>query len=125
MRNANELHAAMLVAVQSYREAEQNVVLLFAEINASHAYRELGHASINEYMEREFGFSDAKTRQFLMLARAMSSMPELRREIQRARTARVEAPSPLEPLTPVLETMSDVRVRMDVFAGKQPASPRR
>jgi 5-methylcytosine-specific restriction endonuclease McrA len=42
-----------------------------------------------------------------------SSRTELRREIQRARTARVEVPNLLEPPPPVLETMSDVRVRMD------------
>ena len=154
MRNAHELHAAMQRAVQQYQEAEHNVVTLFAEIFRTHAYRELGYAQIDEYMEQAFGFSDSKTRQFLMLARAMQAMPELaeavqardlewtkavdvaraatprsaaawvgkaksssraelRREIQRARTARVQAPSLLDPPAPVLETMSDVRVRMD------------
>ena len=154
MRNAHELHAAMQSAVQCYREAEQNVVTLFAEINSRHAYRELGYAAINDYMEQAFGFSDSKTRQFLMLARAMESMPalaeavekrelewtkavdvaraatprsaaawvgkakhssraELRQEIQRARSARVQAPSLLKPATSTLETMTDVRLRMD------------
>ena len=154
MRNAHELHAAMQAAVQRYREAEQDIVTLFAEMSASHAYRAFGYSTIQEYMEQEFGFSDSKTRQFLMLARAMSALPELaeavesrelewtkavdvaraatpqsaaawvgraktssraelRREIHRARSARIEAPSLLEAPAPVLETMSDVRVRVD------------
>ena len=160
MRNAHELHAAMRIAVQQYREAEQNVVLIFAELLQSHAYRELGysfiHEYIHEYMETEFGFSDSKTRQFAMLARAIKTMPELaeavekrelewtkavdvaraatprsaaawvgkaksssraelRREIQRARSARMEAPSLLEPTAPTLETMTDIRLRMDAI----------
>ena len=154
MRDARQLHAAMLVAVQSYREAEQNIVTLFAELLARHTYRELGYAFIHEYMDREFGFSDSKTRQFVLLARAMDTMPELaeavhkrelewtkavdvaraatprsaaawvgkaksssraelRQEIRRARTARVEVPSFLDSPAVPLETMSDVRVRMD------------
>ena len=154
MRSAHELHAAMRSAVAHYRQAEQNIVTLFAEMLARESFRELGFASPQEYMEREFEFSESKTRQFLMLARAMTTMPalaeavekrelewtkavdvartatprsaaawvgraksssraELRREIQRAKAAHVDAPSWLDPAEPALETMSDVRVRMD------------
>lgn len=73
-----EVHAALLQALDALRRAESRAVLWFAEVLKRRLYRPLGYTTMELYAAGELGFSDAKTRQFLRLARQLEELPAVR-----------------------------------------------
>jgi len=73
-----EVHAALLQALDALRRAESRAVLWFAEVLKRRLYRPLGYATMELYAAGELGFSAAKTRQFLRLARQLEELPAVR-----------------------------------------------
>lgn len=73
-----EVHVALLDSLDVLRRAESRAVLWFAEVLKRRLYHPLGYASMELYAAGELGFSDAKTRQFLRLARQLDDLPAVR-----------------------------------------------
>lgn len=71
-------HQDLVAALERLRSAERSAVTLFADILRRGWYRRLGHATMELYARRALGLSDAKTRQFLRLARALEELPTTR-----------------------------------------------
>lgn len=77
------IHDQLKAAVLELERAEKNAVTLFAEIMRRRLYRDLGHGTILLYAMKELGFSQSKTYQFIRLAEALESLPQLKRAVAR------------------------------------------
>jgi hypothetical protein len=82
-RAAAEVHRRLEAAIREYRQAEKNVVSLFAEILHGRLFVELGYSNIVSYSTQALGFSRAKTSEFMQLSKAMREMPALKRAVER------------------------------------------
>ena len=74
---AAKVHARLEQALAEMQRAEQNAVLLFAEILRRKLYRDLGYSSIHAYACDALKFSESKTYQFLRLAQSLEKLPVL------------------------------------------------
>lgn len=77
-RHPQRLHRELRAALAHLRAAEQSAVTLFARVLREGAHRRLGYATIELYATQGLGLSEAKTRQFLRLARALDDLPATR-----------------------------------------------
>ena len=75
---AAKVHKSLVRSLQILENAQQCAVLWFAEILRRRLYRELGHATINQYAMGELGFSKSKTRDFIRLAGQLEKLPAVR-----------------------------------------------
>ncbi len=82
-RPARHIHESLLEALSALRRAEQNAVLLFAELLKHRLYRDLGYATIHLYASEALGFSRRKTYQFIRLANSLEQLPELKASIKK------------------------------------------
>ncbi len=93
---ANEVHSALKSALQALEKAQQGAVLWFGEILDRKLYLELGYSSINQYAERELGFSATRTGDFIMLCRRLKKLPRVKAKVESGElgytAARVLAP---------------------------------
>ena len=100
-----EVHAALLQALDALRRAESRAVLWFAEVLKRRLYRPLGYASMELYAAGELGFSDAKTRQFLRLARQLEELPAVREAVADGSLAWTKARTVASVATPETESI--------------------
>ena len=81
-RTAQQVHSALLAAIEQLKRAEKSAVLQFAEIRQRRLYRDLGYSCIQSYASEAFGFSDNKARQFIRLAESFEALPKLKRALK-------------------------------------------
>ena len=95
-QSANEVHLALKSALQALEKAQQCAVLWFGEILDRKLFLELGYSSINQYAERELGFSTSRTGDFIMLCRRLKRLPGVKAKVESGElgytAARVLAP---------------------------------
>jgi 5-methylcytosine-specific restriction endonuclease McrA len=77
-QSAARVHESLRQSLQILESAQQCAVLWFAEIMKRRLYRDLGHATINQYAMGELGFSRSKTRDFIRLAGQLDKLPAVR-----------------------------------------------
>lgn len=90
-RHPQRLHRDLRAALEHLRAAEQSAVTLFARVLHERAYRRLGYATIELYAGQGLGLSEAKTRQFLRLARALDDLPATRATLDAGRLSWTKA----------------------------------
>ena len=77
-QSAAQVHASLRSSLAAVDEAQKCAVLWFGEIMRRRLYRDLGHASMNQYATEELGFSKSRTRDFMRLARRLDDLPAVR-----------------------------------------------
>ena len=77
-QSAAHVHASLRSSLAAVDEAQKCAVLWFGEIMGRRLYRELGHASMNQYATEELGFSKSRTRDFMRLAKVLDGLPAVR-----------------------------------------------
>jgi hypothetical protein len=78
---AAKVHASLRRSLKAMNQARKCSVLWFAEIMNRHLYRDLGHATINQYAMNELGFSKSRTGDFIRLARQLENLPAVRQAL--------------------------------------------
>lgn len=66
------------MALKAVERAEHCAVLWFAEIRRRRIFRQQGYSSMNQFAERELGFSRTRTGDYLRLAAKLDELPALR-----------------------------------------------
>jgi len=93
---ASEVHSALKSALQALEKAQRCAVLWFGEILDRKLFLELGYSSINQYAERELGFSTSRTGDFIMLCQRLKKLPKVKEKVESGElgytAARVLAP---------------------------------
>lgn len=90
-RPAQAAHAALLAAVKTMDQAQQNAVLWFGDILQRRLYLELGYSSINQYAQQGLGWSKTRTGDFLQLCRRLDKLPEVKHELAAGRLGYTKA----------------------------------
>lgn len=80
-QSAAKVHASLRQSLKAMNQARKCSVLWFAEIMNRHLYRDLGHATINQYAMNELGFSKSRTGDFIRLARQLEILPVVRQAL--------------------------------------------
>ncbi len=101
--SAAAIHARLEAALRELELAQQNAVLLFAEILRRKLYRDLGYSSIQAYAADALGFTPSKTSQFVRLATALDELPQLRRSVARGELGWTKAREVAKVATPASE----------------------
>jgi len=95
-QSADEVHLALKAALKRMAEAKQCAVICFGEIMVRKLYRELGYSSVNQYAEKELGFSARRTGDFVMLCKKLEKLPLVKEQVATGQlgytAARVIAP---------------------------------
>jgi 5-methylcytosine-specific restriction endonuclease McrA len=78
---AAKVHALLRRSLAVMDDAHQCAVLWFGEVMNRNLYRDLGHSSINQYADRELGFSKSKAGDFIRLARQLDNLPAVREAV--------------------------------------------
>jgi 5-methylcytosine-specific restriction endonuclease McrA len=78
---AAKVHTLLRRSLAVMDDAHQCAVLWFGEVMNRHLYRDLGHSSINQYADRELGFSKSKAGDFIRLARQLDNLPAVREAV--------------------------------------------
>ncbi len=99
-QSAREVDAELRRSLSELETAQRNAVLWFADVLKRRLYEELGCSSIHQYAAERLGFSPARTSQFLELARALESLPALRRSLARGEVAWTKARTVVKVATP-------------------------
>lgn len=99
-QSAREVDAELRRSLAELETAQRNAVLWFADVLKRRLYEELGCSSIHQYAAERLGFSPARTSQFLELARALESLPALRRSLARGEVAWTKARTVVKVATP-------------------------
>ena len=73
-----KVHQSLRHSLKALNQARKCSVLWFAEVMNRQLYRDLGHATINQYAMNELGFSKSRTGDFIRLARQLDKLPEVR-----------------------------------------------
>ncbi len=101
-RSAPEADRALRSACQAEADARRCAVLWFGDILTRRLYRDLGHASMQQYARCALGFSETRTSDFMHLVRKLDRLPAVRealpdigytkaRQIVRVASPRTEA----------------------------------
>jgi len=101
--DARTAHEQLRAALIALREAERNVVTLFAEIKRRRLYRELGYSSIQLYASKALGFSRTKTYEFIRLAESLEKLPQLKRRVESGEVPWTKAREVVKVATPETE----------------------
>lgn len=80
---AAKVHSSLCRSLQILENAQQCAVLWFAEVMRRGVYRELGHATINQYARVELGFSKSRTRDFIRLAGQLERLPAVAKALEK------------------------------------------
>jgi hypothetical protein len=75
---AAKVHTSLRRSLRTMDQAHQSAVLWFADIMRRGLYRELGHATINQYAMKGLGFSKSRTGDFIRLAQNLDKLPAVR-----------------------------------------------
>jgi hypothetical protein len=75
---AAKVHQSLRHSLKALNQARKCSVLWFAEVMKRQLYRDMGHATINQYAMQELGFSKSRTGDFIRLARQLDKLPEVR-----------------------------------------------
>lgn len=102
-RHPQRLHRELCAALEHLRAAEQSAVTLFARVLREGAFRRLGYATIDLYATQGLGLSEAKTRQFLRLARALDDLPATRAALDAGKLPWTKARTLISVATPRTE----------------------
>lgn len=102
-QSAREVDAELRRSLTEVETAQRNAVLWFADVLKRRLFQELGCSSIHQYAAERLGFSPARTSQFLELARALESLPELRRSLARGEVPWTKARAVVKVATPKTE----------------------
>jgi hypothetical protein len=78
---AAKVHTLLQRSLAVMDDAHQCAVLWFGEVMNRHLYRDLGHSSINQYADRDLGFSKSKAGDFIRLARQLDNLPAVREAV--------------------------------------------
>ena len=76
-----QVHASLRRSLKALNQAHKCSVLWFAEVMNRHLFRDLGHATINQYAMNELGFSKSRTGDFIRLARQLDQLPAVRQAL--------------------------------------------
>ena len=71
-------HTSLRRSLKTMDQAKQCAVLWFADILKRGLYRDLGHATINQYAMKGLGFSKSRTGDFIRLAQKLDGLPAVR-----------------------------------------------
>jgi hypothetical protein len=80
--SAQAVHEQLTSAVAAFKQAEQSVVVWFAEMNRRGLYRELGYSSMRQYSVEALGFSETRAGDFLRLAGRLEELPQIRAAVE-------------------------------------------
>ena len=78
---AAKVHTLLRCSLAVMDDAHQCAVLWFGEVMNRNLFRDLGHSSINQYADRELGFSKSKVGDFIRLAKQLNNLPAVREAI--------------------------------------------
>ena len=78
---AAQVHALLRRSLAVMDNAHQCAVLWFGEVMNRDLYRDMGCSSINQYADRELGFSKSKAGDFIRLARQLKKLPAVREAV--------------------------------------------
>jgi predicted RNA-binding Zn-ribbon protein involved in translation (DUF1610 family) len=102
-QSAREVDSELRRSLTELETAQRNAVLWFADVLKRRLFQELGCSSIHQYAAERLGFSPARTSQFLELARALESLPALRRSLARGEVPWTKARAVVKVATPKTE----------------------
>jgi hypothetical protein len=80
--SAQAVHEQLVSSVSAFKQAEQAVVVWFAEMNRRGLYRELGYSSMRQYAVEALGFSETRAGDFLRLAGRLEELPQIRAAVE-------------------------------------------
>jgi len=102
-RPAAEAHRALRRSLTAMAAARRCAVLWFADVMRRELYRELGHASINQYARKALGFSRTRTGDFIRLARKLEELPATREAMATGELGYTKAREIVQVATPETE----------------------
>ncbi len=100
---AAEAHRALRRSLTAMAAARRCAVLWFADVMRRELYRELGHASINQYARQALGFSRTRTGDFVRLARKLEELPATRKAMASGELGYTKAREIVQVATPETE----------------------
>src|SRR5688572_4782993 len=103
MRPAAVVHAEIVTAVRTMRNAEHHVCVLLREVMDAGHHEKLGYASVFDYAVEGHGLTPRKAKGLLRIARALPRFAELDRAMAEGRVDWSKARDMLRVLTPANE----------------------
>lgn len=80
-RSAKHADRSLRRSLAALENAHKCAALWFGEVMKRHLYREFGCSSIYQYATERLGFSRSRTRDFVLLARKLEDLPEVKRAV--------------------------------------------
>ncbi|MGD9548579.1 MAG: hypothetical protein AB7V45_13700 [Candidatus Krumholzibacteriia bacterium] len=102
-QTAASAHAALQQAVRIMDQARHCAVLWFADVMARGLYRDLGFASIQIYARQELGFSKTRTNDFVIMARKLDDLPQIKQSLETGKLGYTKAREIIKVATPATE----------------------